>query len=1776
MTHVNDIYDAIMRELNNTVICDTDETTGRLESSSFHEEMDEDEIPSSLLSYFERSKSRAAVCEKLILEEPEDFFASHHTEDMMNVPNRLDEDMMKLNEQVVCDPVTTENNTSTDNRLLHAPTDPEDLLTHSVSVCPNNEAGTDESEESEKQYVSGVRLLEISLDEEENLRSSGYEAEREKLRHEEVKEEEHRRQIEDDFQKELKSIMEAEKLRQRELELMEKKAQEKLDQELLLQQEVISSLQRRVEEERRRMEEEQKRLKDEEDKRKREEDRMKKETERKRMEEVERRKKDEERNIQEMKLKEEEERKRVEEEKRRMEREEKRMREEKRLLDLEKKKREDETRMMKKKEERKKKEEEKKFEEEARRRVEEEQKRLKDEEDKRKREKERMKKEEVERRKKDEERKIQEIKLKEEEERKKMEDEKRMREDKRLLDLEKKKLDDEMRMMKKEEERKRKEEEKKFKEEEVGTRDEERKKIEEVRRMERERRKKEQEMMKEEEDRNKTEEEKLRSEEGRRKMKENEERRERQKREEVERIRKEERNERENVEEAGKTSETEEKKSEDEMILKMKEEMGRKTSIQGKMNKDTGKWNTGENGNQKEEVKVGDQKQREEERKDREEKRKEEQRTIREDKGRGNDDASRANEGEGTARHRDQEDYKKSEDGKRLTEDKEGFKGYDGDKREVESESKTKDKERKKEEEGGKLEERERENVEAEEKQVGRKKIEKDIQASTDRGEGMRPAEKKEINKRMVQGVEDEVKKVGESELQMKRMKSEYEDVTEGSIWTSSSPGPPNMKSVITSSPRHDPDKTSTQTSTYNTVDCENQEERPSSVSDSLPAYLPEHTEQKRLSWMKECVPWSKLSLQNRRKQKASHRGGRGTRRAVEAGSLTPLCSDFLLQSTGWKSLKEVTTVTLEDLPGCSLSTLSQCAQLQSLTLRRCGLRSLEGVNQLSQLCYIDLQENKISFIDCENLMSLRVLKLGHNKLTSIHGLTGAENVEVLELSHNSITRIAGLESMKRLQKLSLDHNQLISTKGLKDVYTLLHLNCSHNHLVRVEGVENSALLNTLDLRGNSLTEPPSLNNQVLLRELHLDDNSISSLQGLADCWVPLLQHLSVAQNRITQLPSMSDAVSLANLDLRFNCLSELQNVSENLEGCQFLRELHLTGNPLQQESGWRSTLQKALPGLRSIDDQETDSFLSPPAVQQLSLASGSFLALCQAQLQQTHDVQQQHSRELSEAPSPLDAVKLSCRHFAEALQLAVDQRFAHEYGDTSVADIPKAAGQTTDKKTLNVAGTKAEERTEEREIKCTRNVPPVVQSRDNIRRSDWTSGEKSAAESQHRTFSGPTASRANSDSINTSATKEKTSSLHLEVASVSNQHDLNLQNKAAVMIQQLWRKYKQKCGNIRRPSTAEKGGGDGGKPEESGPALINRSVQDYAATVIQAVWRGFTLRRRLASALAAVTCSDTGEDDTFEEVDVDEFVFDEAALEEHWTPLWEDPPSRSYTVSEQQLTLKLPEPSQHALPSQPVWRSKQAWVDEEQEDCGGQRVSPVSSVRMKPLASTPVPRGLTERSEKILEEWGFTHSHTALMMLKRAQKMKSKKQQQRKRSDPSALQFSFRNCSYQMDPAGAQNRRAKNKRCDIQVGEVELGLQLAEKMERVKQERAQQWLHTQAALADRDSESVRFLPEISAGILNGGRVQLVADPGYTERQHHASGLLANNSLAARPCKENSYPRSNSLGHARLEVPSPKRDSSAPSKKERISYRDNPVQLSGGWGGGKKRDRVHK
>ncbi|KFV56445.1 Leucine-rich repeat and IQ domain-containing protein 1, partial [Gavia stellata] len=487
---------------------------------------------------------------------------------------------------------------------------------------------------------------------------------------------------------------------------------------------------------------------------------------------------------------------------------------------------------------------------------------------------------------------------------------------------------------------------------------------------------------------------------------------------------------------------------------------------------------------------------------------------------------------------------------------------------------------------------------------------------------------------------------------------------------------------------------------------------------------LPDDVEKKRVNWMNTCKSWSKIYEESQRKQPTIKKRPRKS----SVSKMPPLSTQKIIHSGPWSTLQQVTTLTLEDLPACSLSTLSKCSNLQLLTLRRCGLVALEGLSSCKDLKYINVEENNIQIIDCENLENLCILILNKNHLSSVCGLDGCINLQNLELSYNRITRIGrliyacntsvlitycrklqacydffslllslkysikdnhkdillckarptsfwevlgGLESLKNLQQLIVDHNQLISTKGLCEAPTLIHLDCSFNHLIHVEGIENCGLLQILKLQGNNLQELPRLENHVLLRELYLDDNSISAMGMLSLYWLPLLQIILLSQNRLMELVPLSSFVSLEKLDLKNNCLSDLKSVITQLSGCHKLRELSLKGNPLLQERNWRPSLCKVLPSLQFLDGEILNYHNLHTTERIKGSESRTFLELCQVQIEE-NVLLKKKAAELGYVliiASSIDSAQGQCWYFNQLMKLSIKHRHAHEYGELNITD---------------------------------------------------------------------------------------------------------------------------------------------------------------------------------------------------------------------------------------------------------------------------------------------------------------------------------------------------------------------------------------------------------------------------------------------------------------------------------------------------------------------------
>ncbi|XP_056654562.1 leucine-rich repeat and IQ domain-containing protein 1 isoform X3 [Monodelphis domestica] len=875
--------------------------------------------------------------------------------------------------------------------------------------------------------------------------------------------------------------------------------------------------------------------------------------------------------------------------------------------------------------------------------------------------------------------------------------------------------------------------------------------------------------------------------------------------------------------------------------------------------------------------------------------------------------------------------------------------------------------------------------------------------------------------------------------------------------------------------------------------------------------------EEKRIAWIKACQPWLEIFRENQIKKVVK----RNRPRKSSVSKLPPLNSIAILQGGLWTTLQQVTTVTFQDLPGCSLSTLSECTSLQFLTLRHCGLTALEGLNNCKKLKYIDVQENQIQVINCENLENLCILLLNDNEITSFHGLDGCSNLRNIEVSYNKITRIGGLESLKSLQQLIVDHNLLMSTRGLCSVPTIIHLDCSYNNLTKVEGITDCGLLQILKLQGNYLNELPSLKNHVLLRELYLDDNSISTLEMFSSYWLPLLQILTVSQNSLTAIVPLFPFVSLEKLDVSNNCLSDLTGVTKWFDACFNLCDLSLIGNPLLQERNWRHSILEILPTLRILNGEtvNSDSFNN-----QICTEPGSFSAICQTQTQELNLIVKKCITGKRSIHSS-DVIDNLCCYFNELMKLSSEYRNYHEHEnfkitdrdeDLNIMEKDQSEVQQDPTKTVvnsspqqsNIFVTEVNEKEQEFPQTSPKTVPRdiypgfiTISKHKQRERTDQDQRVHRKRKSKSiKTTKIHNKDNTVTDTLNTTETEKNFQHIQdddkkksKEGSSIRMQINFcTIKNMAAIIIQRAWRNgflktqiamKKRKCSTTDMHTQREK-----------------------AATRIQAVWKGFLLRKKLAKALASIK-NEVLEDD-YEEINLDDFTFDETALEKEWLSL----DSTDFPSKTQDLSIEVQQPKYSGylssddtslnLPCHPdqAWQCNERGNPFSPEDfqftdrSESQKLSTPSDLKSYLKMSLR-----SKKEEKISEEWGFKDISTAQLMLKRAQKMKSKKAKHK--LDPAVRLALFKNNGNKHHGMKASKKGHLPRQECFEVDDEEHNSEdvpiSSEKTEHSK-ELTYQWLHTQVGSYETTlPKNVKcqnhFLPVLDPDVLNGGRVQLVA-----------------------------------------------------------------------------------
>ncbi|KAG9335882.1 hypothetical protein JZ751_003539, partial [Albula glossodonta] len=126
------------------------------------------------------------------------------------------------------------------------------------------------------------------------------------------------------------------------------------------------------------------------------------------------------------------------------------------------------------------------------------------------------------------------------------------------------------------------------------------------------------------------------------------------------------------------------------------------------------------------------------------------------------------------------------------------------------------------------------------------------------------------------------------------------------------------------------------------------------------------------------------------------------------------------------------------------------------------------------------------------------------------------------------------------------------------------------------------------------------------------------------------------------------------------------------------------------------------------------------------------------------------------------------------------------------------------------------------------------------------------------------------------------------------------------------------------------------------------------------------------------------------------------------------------------------------------------------------------------------------------------------------------------------------------------------------------------EEQKRLIRERTDLWVQTQDNNADTDRSSPNT-EKVCLRTPVAARLARDTEPARIKRAGPGPAPL----LCLHPAK-NTIKREGTQWDTQKEAPAPVPAGSGPIRKERISFRDNPVQLSQGWGGGKKRSKPNK
>ena len=238
-------------------------------------------------------------------------------------------------------------------------------------------------------------------------------------------------------------------------------------------------------------------------------------------------------------------------------------------------------------------------------------------------------------------------------------------------------------------------------------------------------------------------------------------------------------------------------------------------------------------------------------------------------------------------------------------------------------------------------------------------------------------------------------------------------------------------------------------------------------------------------------------------------------------------------QLTHLQDMKDLTELCIIDtkLSQADLTIIGSLPRLDSLTLQKCGLTTLNGLENASMLTYLDLSGNAIVDISpITGLSRVEELYLNENSLQLLTGISGMSRLRVLNVSNNVITTVSDLSGCASLTELNVSNNKLTSVNEIATLHSLAKLNFANNSVTALPNWDKNCGLITIDGSYNNITSLEPLSGLMSLNNVYMDYNkNLESVTCLKDCY--RLIQVYVYGTKVRDVKALTDMSVIVKYD---------------------------------------------------------------------------------------------------------------------------------------------------------------------------------------------------------------------------------------------------------------------------------------------------------------------------------------------------------------------------------------------------------------------------------------------------------------------------------------------------------------------------------------------------------------------------------------------------------------------------------------------------------------------